>query len=119
HHAFGEALFGRLGYGAGLSATAAPELAFLEHGPRLGASARLGPAVRLALDARLLWRDFAPVASRNDVLLDAAGTLEVDLHPRWPLQLEATALQAHSSAATPSFSTLAAGVGLQYLGAIF
>lgn len=118
-HAFGDALLARLGYGAALASTAAPELSHLEHGPRAGLSLRAGPAVRLLLEARLSLRSYAPAAAREDVQLDGVGAVEVDLHARWRLRAQLTAMHVQSTVPAQSFASLAGGVGLQYLTALF
>lgn len=117
-HALGSWLVARAGYGAGLTRTSASELAYVEHGPRLGVFMPVTAAVRLSLEGRWNWREYGVAAGREDTQLDGVGVLEVDVATRWMMRAEFSAIQVHSNVATQAYSTAVGTLSLQYAASI-
>jgi hypothetical protein len=117
--ALGSSLIARVGYGAGLTSTAAPEFSHLEHGPKAGLFLPLTAAVRLSLEGHWLWREFGSATGREDMQLDGFGVIEVDLAMRWTMRAEFSAIQVRSSIPTQAYSTLVSTLSLQYAASLF
>ncbi|QRK05922.1 hypothetical protein JQX13_38175 [Archangium violaceum] len=117
-HVLGGKLIARGGYGAGLTAPAAPELAYVEHGPQAGLYLPLGTSVRISLEGRWSWREYGNAPERSDTQLDGFGALEVDLATRWMVRAELSAIRVRSSMPTLSYATMVGSLSLQYAASL-
>jgi tetratricopeptide (TPR) repeat protein len=112
-----------LAYGGAIDDADAPELSFVEHGPRAELRVALGSRARIGMDAGATFRRYDAVDAalgvlRDDVRREAVGIAELDLGARLTARVALRAQRVTSTADALEYDKLVPSVGLLWVAGL-